>query len=220
MGLFKKLREIDANSSRANIYKDRQAAVKAKREEQQAAKTPHPIMPLHKRGEKLLADNLSQDETVLVKLPGQFGQGLVMTNKRLYIVKWGFQAGSTFGGKCIAYEYRNITALEIRKHMTSRFVQILTPATQDRKMSYWAERDKGNNAIESDFTVTYEKKYDEVFQKAVTMARDAISKLHEGNHATTQDDSLAQLEKLAELKQKGVITDEEFATKKKQLLGL
>ena len=114
MGLFKKLREMDANSSRANIYKERQAAVKAKREEQQAAKTPRLIMPLHKRGEKLLTDNLSQDETVLVKLPGQFGQGLVMTNKRLYIVKWGFQAGSTFGGKCIAYEYRNITALEMR----------------------------------------------------------------------------------------------------------
>ena len=31
---------------------------------------------------------------------------------------------------------------------------------------------------------------------------------------------LAELEKLAELKEKGIITDEEFETKKKQLMGL
>ena len=35
-----------------------------------------------------------------------------------------------------------------------------------------------------------------------------------------QTDYLAELEKLGELKDKGIITDEEFETKKKQLLGI
>ena len=35
-----------------------------------------------------------------------------------------------------------------------------------------------------------------------------------------QDDSIAQLEKLAELKDKGILTQEEFDAKKKQLLGI
>ena len=179
------------------------------------------IMPLKGRGEKILAQNLQPGEKVMVKLQGQFGQALVMTNKRLYIVKWGMQAGSTFGGKCIAYEYRNITAIEIRKHAMSRFVQILTPATQDRKLSYWASSNKPESAIASDFAVTYETKKDPLFQEAVNTARRVIEKLHEGaHHSVAADDSLDQLEKLAELKQKGILTDEEFQAKKKQILGL
>jgi len=34
------------------------------------------------------------------------------------------------------------------------------------------------------------------------------------------DDQIAQLEKLAELKEKGVLTQEEFDAKKKEILGL
>jgi hypothetical protein len=35
-----------------------------------------------------------------------------------------------------------------------------------------------------------------------------------------QDNSMAELEKLAELHSQGILTDEEFQAKKKQLLGL
>lgn len=37
---------------------------------------------------------------------------------------------------------------------------------------------------------------------------------------TTQSDYLAELEKLGELRDKGIITEEDFQAKKKQLLGL
>lgn len=35
-----------------------------------------------------------------------------------------------------------------------------------------------------------------------------------------QDDTTAQLEKLAQLKNQGILTEEEFAAKKKQILGI
>ncbi len=38
--------------------------------------------------------------------------------------------------------------------------------------------------------------------------------------APAADDTIAQIQKLAELQKAGVITEEEFAAKKKQLLGI
>ena len=38
--------------------------------------------------------------------------------------------------------------------------------------------------------------------------------------APAQDDQMAQLEKLGQLHADGILTDEEFAAKKKQILGL
>jgi hypothetical protein len=38
--------------------------------------------------------------------------------------------------------------------------------------------------------------------------------------APSEDDQMAQLEKLGQLHDSGVLTDEEFAAKKKQILGL
>lgn len=38
--------------------------------------------------------------------------------------------------------------------------------------------------------------------------------------APAQDDTTAQLEKLAQLKNQGIITEEEFTAKKKQILGI
>ncbi|OGV96199.1 hypothetical protein A2W24_05155 [Microgenomates group bacterium RBG_16_45_19] len=38
--------------------------------------------------------------------------------------------------------------------------------------------------------------------------------------APAQDDTTTQLEKLAELKNKGILTEEEFQAKKKQILGI
>jgi hypothetical protein len=42
----------------------------------------------------------------------------------------------------------------------------------------------------------------------------------ESKKPSTSSESIAQLEKLAQLKEKGLITEEEFAKKKKELLGL
>jgi hypothetical protein len=38
--------------------------------------------------------------------------------------------------------------------------------------------------------------------------------------APSEDDQIAQLEKLGDLHSKGILTDEEFAAKKAQILGL
>lgn len=185
------------------------------------SETSELIMPLKGRGDKILQQNLSENEEVFVKLQGSNGQALVLTDKRLFIVKWGWLAGSTFGGKCIGYEYRNITALEAHKHLVTHVVQVLTPATQHQKLSNYGGRDKGTNVTESDFAISYsDKKLVPLFQQAVNLGRELISKAHESGASKSSGDDIDKLERLAKLKEQGVITEQEFAAKKKQILGL
>lgn len=221
MGFFKR------SPKEEELYQARLAEIRAKKEARVAKKigasTPNSlVLPIKERGEKILKDNLAPDEKILAKVQGNFGQAIVLTNKRLYIVKWGFQTGSTFGGKCIAYEYKAITAIELRKHMTNRLIVVMTPATRDNsKLSYWGERGKSDNATESDYAITYsDKKLDSTFQAIINLAREIVNKAHNGDTAASSDDSIDKLERLAALKQKGVITEQEFQAKKKQLLGL
>jgi hypothetical protein len=166
--------------------------------------------------------NLEKDEKVLSKLRGRFGQGLVVTERHIFVLKWGYMAGNMFGGRCIGYAYPSITALELKKHATYGLVQILTPATHDnRKLSYW-DNNNNNDADKSDNAVVFgsDKTNIELFQEAVMLARGVMVKMNGSTPAAAANDDLSQLEKLAELHDKGIITEQEFAAKKKQILGL
>jgi len=169
------------------------------------------------RGEKILKDNLvNNEEKIFVKLQGSFGEGLVITDKRLYVLKWGFMTGNFIGGKCNVFEFGNITGIEIKKSWTSGTFEVLTPATQNAQKSYWGN---GNNsAIESDNIVTFQQDKFNLFQEAAKIGREMIGDFHsKGNEKSTD---YSELEKLAELKEKGIIIQEEFNTKKKSILGL
>jgi RNA polymerase subunit RPABC4/transcription elongation factor Spt4 len=168
------------------------------------------------RGENLVRENIGE-KTIKVKLKGAFGEGLVITDKRLYVFKWGLMAGNLVGGRCNAFEFGNITGLEIKKNWTSGTFEVLTPATQNSQKSYWG---RGNNdAVRSDNIVTFNsRKQFDLFSKAVRIGRDMISKYHSGTNQS--DNYILELEKLAELKEKGIVSEEEFQAKKKQILGL
>jgi hypothetical protein len=129
------------------------------------------------RGEKLLKENIVNDnEKFLVKLQGTFGEGLVITNQRMYVLKWGFMAGNTGGGRCNVYEFRNITGLEIKKGMLTGTFEVLTPSNQNAQKSYW---DTGSNsAVASDNVVTFQKDQFGSFQRAVKMGRELVNDFH------------------------------------------
>jgi len=196
--------------------KQRLEAAKAKQQDKLAEKL---IADIGKRGEKLLAQNLSDGEKILAKVRGDFGQAFVVTDKHVFIVKWGFQSGSTFGGKCISFAYNNITGIQIKQQTLKALVEVLTPATQDnRKLSYWGGRGKGDNAVESDNAVTFSRPEAPVFQTAVNLAKEQMESRHAP--ASKSNDDLSSLKELADLKEQGIITEAEFAAKKKQILGL
>lgn len=178
------------------------------------------IQKLDSKGEKLLKENIDQgDEEILVKLKGSFGEGLVLTNKGLYVLKWGFMTGNTFGGKCNAFNYNTITGLEIKKGLLTGTFEVLTPANQNAQKSYWGG---GNNsAAHSDNVITIQRDKFQLFQEATKIGREFINQHYSKNQPIGEKESdYLELEKLAELKTKGIITEEEFESKKKKILDL
>lgn len=84
-----------------------------------------PMMePLPKKESGLLAATLNSGETVLGQMVGEFGQTAVATNQRLIIVKSGFMVGATFGGRTTSFDYRNITAVEVRTSLASGYFEV------------------------------------------------------------------------------------------------
>lgn len=174
------------------------------------------IQDLTSRGEKLLQENLSEGEEIKVKLKGQNGQGFVVTNKRLYILKWGIMAGNTFGGRVNAFEFSRVSGIEIKKSLLTGTVEILTPANSDQK--YGGAFDL--KAIQSDNAIKIYRKDYSTFLEAVKIAREILLGQHVSNSHALTGDIETQLEKLATLKQKKLITEDEFAAKKAMILGL
>ena len=178
------------------------------------------IQAIGSRGEKILKNSLSNDEQIIIKLKGSFGEALVLTNKRLYVAKWGYLTGNTFGGRCNAFEFKNIASIEFKKNLVTGSVEVLTSATQNTQKSYWSTN---NSTAKADNIVSIQRNSFNIFSEAVKIIRDKISESHLVGMPTVsnnESDNLIQLEKLAELKDKGIVTSEEFEAKKKQLLGL
>jgi len=172
---------------------------------------------LGNRGEKLIHENIHGDK-IIVKLQGISGQGLVITDKRLYVLKWGYLAGNFFGGRCIGFEYKNIVGLEIRKSWSTGTIQVLTPSNQDTQKTYWGKG--GNDALRSDNTIAFGSNKFQLFQEAVKIGRELLQNSNTHVASRQQSSNYSDLEKLAELKEKGIVTQEEFEAKKKMILGL
>jgi hypothetical protein len=180
------------------------------------------IEPLDNQGEALFKKNLHEGETVLVKLKGAFGQAFVVTDSHVYILKYGFMAGHTFGGQCVAYGFNQITGIEIRKSLATGVVEVLTAADKNtRGKTYWGQGKE--SATEADNMVSFQVyRQGQAFQLGVSIARETIQKaLNARTPPVVEQQSAAdEIEKLALLRDKGIVTEEEFQAKKRRLLGL
>jgi hypothetical protein len=172
---------------------------------------------LGSKGNKL-ADQYIQEKAIYA-LKGDFGQGLVVTEKAVYILKWGFQTGLTFGGRCTAYPFNNISTVQMQKKLTSRYIEIITPGNQDKRLSYWAGRGKENSALEAPNAVTFSNKNFEKFKAIAAYLQNRIANQQSMHSAGSAGTAVAdQLEKLVSLKKQGILTQEEFEKEKRRLL--
>lgn len=73
------------------------------------------------------------------------------------------------------------------------------------------------DAVDDENTIMFNKGQQTSFEEIKSMIESRISEIE---NQTTTKQSINDLEKLAELKEKGIITAEEFNAKKKQILGL
>lgn len=169
-------------------------------------------------GEKLCQENVSSNEEIGIKLQGAFGEAIIATNKALYILKWGFMAGNFLGGRCIAFPYKNITSIEIKKSLTYNTFEVVSPGTQNAQKSYWGAGN--NNAIEADNVVTFHDNKRQFFQQATNIVRELMHQAHFGKNVNSLEnqDLVTKLKELKEMFQEKIISKQEFEKAKRKLL--
>jgi hypothetical protein len=95
------------------------------------------IDKLPTRLEKALSELLEPSETIHIKLKGAFKEALVCTSKRVIILKAGFMTGQTFGSNVFQSPYRNITGVQVKKHLLTGYFELSAGGVQNRPTSYW-----------------------------------------------------------------------------------
>ncbi|MFT9056807.1 MAG: SHOCT domain-containing protein [Ethanoligenens sp.] len=160
---------------------------------------------------------IPKSESIELALKGTNKEWLVCTNAKLYIIKKGFMTGHTFGGGVYQMPYQNITGVQTDYHVLSGYFQASTGGMQDQPKNYWASGSNSPQKSPNCITITG-KPLLEKFRSACDFINQKISDSH--LPAAPALDPVDQIKKLADLRDQGILTDDEFSAKKKQLLKI
>jgi hypothetical protein len=173
-----------------------------------------------------------------------FGAGCIACfDDRLMVVKagngQGFMAGTLFGSRSTTFYYSDINAIEFNKQVLGSVLEVLTSSYQGTSNhDYWRGSTRGRNTNSGDpWTLSNTLP---ITNTEYTAARAEMSELRRRIAAAKQttvnvsipaayppapagspspDDLVSKLARLAELKDAGVLSDEEFAAAKARLLS-
>lgn len=182
------------------------------------------MVPLGKKETELLKRNLVSGEEVVGQVVGNFGQAVVATNQKVFVVKTGMMSGQTFGGKATSFDYRNIGAVEVRSGFAQGELEIINPSMPSSQGN--RSRDKVKIA-ETPNGLVFSKSDLKTFEAFASKVRERVGSAFTLNAAPAPAPSPGpeqttipeQIRQLAELHTAGVLTDSEFTAKKAELLA-
>lgn len=161
---------------------------------------------------------------------GDDPQVLIATERRLLVVKVGFLAASTGGGRTTAFNYADITSIQVQLGMLMGTLSVQSPGYGGTQTGdYWSTRNQ-QNAQSLPNVIPWSKPLDRKFARELTWVRQCIDQARNpalievvvtqaAAAAPAAGDMAAQLERLAQLHADGTLTDEEFAAAKARLIG-
>lgn len=179
------------------------------------------LLSTHKRAQTSVRESLEENEVVKVVILGQSKQAIIATDRRAFIYKGGLLSGAMFSSQMNTWDYANISGVELRKNMASQAIVLQVPGVAP--VTKTGQMDKGpNSAWEAPNAVMVARSTDA--SADVSALRQLIATFHQASKGhqtpTPQSDPIDQVKRLAELRTQGILTDEEFETKKRELLGL
>jgi hypothetical protein len=176
------------------------------------------------------------DESPWVILTSGGGAGVLTGfDDRLAIIKTGaltsFMAGSLGGERSATFHYRDVTGIEFNSGFVNGVLEILTASySGSANKDFWRGSNKSRNADSNDpWTLSNclplpKSEYNE-FLPEINELRSRISRAKQTTlvvNAAAERPSpglVEQLERLADLKASGVLTDDEFAAAKARLIA-
>lgn len=179
---------------------------------------------LAKELHKICMENGIKWPDVIVALKGSFKEYLIATDSMVYIIKKGFMTGHTFGSGNFKMPYVNITNAEVDYHFASGYFEISSGGMQNTRKSYWSNDENSTQKAPNVVSITG-KDLKNTFVYAANIITRKIAESHQPTAIPTPQqsatvDPVNEIRKYKQLADDGIITQEEFEAKKKQLLGI
>lgn len=176
---------------------------------------------LHAKAQESLSKTLVPGECVLVIIRGPSAQAIIGTDRRAFVYKKGFMAGASFGSEMTNWMYKNLVGVQLHTGMMSGAVVLQGPGHSGNSTSYW--KSGNDDPYKAPNAIPVVRPY-EVVEAGVARLRELIDLDHQKAHSSVvqpvQVASVAdEIRKLAEMRRDGLITDEEFADLKTQLMS-
>ncbi len=165
---------------------------------------------LHKDARKLIDDNLSTGEDVKVIILGDANSAMIGTDRRVFVFKKGIASGATFGAKFNSFQYQNITGVQANIGMLSGFLAVQGAGINDK-----------DDDIKAPHTIRFSRANNDLVRRRVALLGQLVAEYGGARDVTAPDsiDIPEQIKKLADLKDVGILSDEEFDDKKADLLS-
>ena len=175
------------------------------------------IEPIPDRLERTLRETLGPNERVFIKLKGAFKEALVCTDSRVIILKGGWMTGQPFGTDTFQCPYANIAGAEVKFHLLTGYFELSAGGMQNTPKSFWRTDNKVRAANAPNCVSIGKPDQARKFRQACAfiMARTAGGR----QPYAAADDALAALERLADLRASGVLSEAEFRAMKARLLS-
>lgn len=180
---------------------------------------------LRSRVKQALVDNLAPDETIHVIIRGTQGQAIVGTDRRAFVCKPGFMAGATFGAAVTNWAYRHIIGVQVHKGMVNGAIAIQAAGQGASDTSYWGN--KKDDAYKAPNAIPVAGDWN-VINAPVARLRQLVDASQDSSPpperpiyppAPERPDAIGQIRQLGELRDAGIVTQEEFDAKKADLLA-
>lgn len=234
--VWRPLETSDHTRSRPATWDEKRDAAHAKRNAKAIAEWPDTRMPTRgKLNGKASAAirNLcvdGQDPWLILVSPVAAGV-LAAWEDRLSVIKTGavtgFMAGSLGGERSATFHYVDITGVEYNSGLVNGVLEILTPSySGSANKDFWrgigSPNADNNNPYALSNTLPLSK---DDHKQALQEINDLRRRVGEAKRPASTvppapvPDVMDQLKKLAELHAAGIVTDDEFAAKKADLLG-
>jgi hypothetical protein len=171
--------------------------------------------------EAKVADTLVSGEQTVIKLKGALKEALVCTDRRVMILKGGLWTGSAFGINLFQLPYGSVTSVDVKFSLVSGYFEISTGGVQSSEKTIWTTKPE-RNPSRSPNCVGLNLGCDRAsFDRACTYI---MERVHEqrGQGSTFPQGTLSSagdLVKLADLYERGLLTEEEFRTEKAKLIS-
>lgn len=174
---------------------------------------------LHKDANKSLDQNLSPNEKVKVIIRGLWDSAIIGTDIRCFVYKRGLMGGVAFGSKTTSWDFLNLNGVQIETGPMTGFVSLQGPGIISKDISYWNTGNTGPAA--SPFALSIDRELFEQAKEGVAILRTLISNAQQAKSGVSFASSSIpdQIRKLAELRDQGILTADEFEAKKKDLLS-